>query len=89
MTNTCAFSALWMGLASAAALLAIRFKVSTALPEIAVGKTITRAMIPRGIANTFLLRASSFPSVSKQEIRTGKRTEKRDSKRWTCHAVPH
>lgn len=50
MTNLCAFSALWMSLASAAALLAIRFKASTALTEIAVGKAITRAVIPRGIA---------------------------------------
>ena len=54
MTNTCALSALWVGLASAAALLAIRFKASIALPEIAVGEAIASTLIPRGIANSFL-----------------------------------
>jgi hypothetical protein len=55
MTNTCALPALWVGLASAAALLAIRFKASTAFPEIAGCKAIRSALIPRGFANSFLL----------------------------------
>ena len=74
MTNTCALSALWTELASVAALLAIRFKVSTALHEIAAGMAITRAVIPRGIANTFLLpRLLSQASVSKKSAQANAR----------------
>ncbi|MFZ0337643.1 MAG: hypothetical protein WAL45_06395 [Terracidiphilus sp.] len=44
MMNTWALSALWVGLALAATLLAIWFKVSTALSEIAVG-TVAQLII--------------------------------------------
>ncbi len=43
MMNTWALSALWVGLALAATLLAIRFKVSTALSEIVVGAASARS----------------------------------------------
>jgi hypothetical protein len=44
MTNTWALSALWVGLALAATLLAIWFKISTALSEIVVG-TVAQLVI--------------------------------------------
>ncbi len=44
MMNTWALSALWVGLALAATLLAIWFKVSTALSEIVVG-TVAQLVI--------------------------------------------
>ena len=44
MTNTWALCALWVGLALAATLLAIWFKISTALSEIVVG-TVAQLVI--------------------------------------------
>jgi hypothetical protein len=44
-----------VGLASAATPLAIRFKASTPLPEIAAGKVIASTVIPNVIANSLLL----------------------------------
>jgi hypothetical protein len=44
-----------VGLALAATLLAIRFKISTALSEIVAGTAIAGAVMQRLIANSFLL----------------------------------
>ena len=52
MTNTCALPALWVDLALAATLLAIWFKVSATLSEIAVGKVIASAhLLPHAPAS--------------------------------------
>ena len=54
MTNTWALSALWVGLALAATLLAIWFKISTALSEIVVG-TVAQLVIGAFLAHGGLL----------------------------------
>ena len=54
MTNTWALSALWVGLALAATLLAIWFKISTALSEIVVG-TVAQLVIGLFLAQGGLL----------------------------------
>jgi Kef-type K+ transport system membrane component KefB len=54
MTNTWALSALWVGLALAATLLAIWFKISTALSEIVVG-TVAQLVIGAFMARGGLL----------------------------------
>jgi len=54
MTNTWALSALWVGLALAATLLAIWFKISTALSEIVVG-TVAQLIIGAFMARGGLL----------------------------------
>ena len=63
MTNTCALCVLSVGLASAATPLAIRFKASTPLPEIAAGKVIASTVIPNVIANLLFL-PCLFPEAS-------------------------
>ena len=54
MTNTWALSALWVGLALAATLLAIWFKISTALSEIVVG-TVAQLVIGAFLAHGGIL----------------------------------
>ena len=54
MTNTWALSALWVGLALVATLLAIWFKISTALSEIVVG-TVAQLVIGAFLAQGGLL----------------------------------
>jgi hypothetical protein len=61
MVNTWALSALWLGLALAATLLAIWFRISTALSEIVVGTVIASAVIPTMIANMFFLPRHLLP----------------------------
>jgi len=54
MTNTWALSALWVGLALAATLLAIWFKISTALSEIVLG-TVAQLVVVAFFAQGGLL----------------------------------
>ena len=54
MMNTWALSALWVGLALAATLLAIWFKISTALSEIVAG-TVAQLIIGVFLAQGWLL----------------------------------
>ena len=75
MTNACALSAPWPGMASAVRLLPIRFTVSTALPEIALDKATTRAAVPCLISNFSLLpRLLAKASVGKKSAQLALRS---------------
>ena len=59
MTNTWGLSALWVGLALAATLLAIWFRISTALSEIVVG-TVAQLIIGAFLARGGLLGSTQW-----------------------------
>jgi hypothetical protein len=73
MTNTWALSALWVGLALAATLLAIWFKISTALSEIVVG-TVAQLVV----VGVFLARAGLAWQYAVDHLPGGNRGHRAD-----------